>query len=305
MSKRNNWTHLIAGGVSGMVASTVTYPLDVIKTRMQSDVFETSFRNRHGTRISSRFLESWFVLRRIYGSEGVRPLFSGLLPTLCGAIPARAINFYVYANSKMILKESFFNGAENSYVHLLAAVNAGLVTATITNPIWMVKTRLQLQPGNNPGEYRGALHCLRELVKKEGVSSLYRGLSASYLGVTESTLQWVLYEYFKRELVSVSREWSGELAMEELQNFAPLASAAVAKIVATTVTYPHEVLRTRLRQAPTSTGTKYTSLTQCFTAVLSREGAIAFYSGLGPHLFRVVPSAVIVFGVYEYLIRLL
>jgi solute carrier family 25, member 33/36 len=73
-----------------MVASTVTYPLDVVKTRMQSDVFQKPFCERHGAKYSaSRLLDSWFALRRIYGSEGVKPLFSGLLPTLCGAIPAR------------------------------------------------------------------------------------------------------------------------------------------------------------------------------------------------------------------------
>jgi solute carrier family 25, member 33/36 len=148
----------------------------------------------------------------------------------------------------------------------------------------MIKTRLQLQTGGERRAYKGAIHCFRDLVKKEGVSSLYRGLSASYLGVTESTLQWVLYEYFKRELFIVSSECRDSLAMDELQNFAPLASAAGAKIVATTVTYPHEVLRTRLRQAPTDAGVKYTGLKQCFTAVLTEHGAMTFYSGLGPHL---------------------
>ena len=141
-----------------------------------------------------------------------------------------------------------------------------------------------MQTGGDKRAYRGAIHCFKDLVKKEGVPSLYRGLSASYLGVTESTLQWVLYEYFKRELCNVSDDYGKQIGGHELRTLAPLVSAAIAKVVATTVTYPHEVLRTRLRQAPTDAGIKYTSLKQCFNAVLLENGAFAFYSGLGPHL---------------------
>jgi solute carrier family 25 protein 33/36 len=81
-----------------------------------------------------------------------------------------------------------------------------------------------------------------------------------------------------------------------------LVAAGSAKLFAAAVTYPHEVVRTRLRQAPTISVAggppkmKYTGLVQCFKTVFKEEGMAGLYGGLTPHLLRVVPSAAIMFG---------
>lgn len=63
--------------------------------------------------------------------------------------------------------------------------------------------------------------------------------------------------------------------------------------------------RTRLRQAPLADGRlKYTGLAQCFKLVWKEEGLIGLYGGLTPHLLRTVPSAAIMFGIYEVILRL-
>lgn len=76
---------------------------------------------------------------------------------------------------------------------------------------------------------------IRKIVREEGVRGFYKGLSASYLGVTEGTIQWVLYERLKKLTASVEgkggfTEWLGLLG-----------SAGTAKCVASLITYPHEV----------------------------------------------------------------
>src|SRR5690606_22102582 len=95
----------------------------------------------------------------------------------------------------------FNNGQESSMVHLFAAAAAGIATSTATNPIWMVKTRLQLDKeaassvgGRRIRQYKNSLDCTMQILRQEGIAGLYRGLTASYLGVAESTMQWVLYE---------------------------------------------------------------------------------------------------------------
>lgn len=66
-----------------------------------------------------------------------------------------------------------------------------------------------------------------------------------------------------------------------------------------------QVARTRLRQAPADGGRhRYTGLVQCFKLVWKEEGFIGLYGGLTPHLMRTVPSAVIMFGMYEGILRL-
>jgi solute carrier family 25, member 33/36 len=54
--------------------------------------------------------------------------------------------------------------------------------------------------------YRNSFHCAQDVVKKEGFKGLYRGLSASLLGLTESTLQFVMYESFKSSILEYKRK---------------------------------------------------------------------------------------------------
>ena len=92
------------------------------------------------TSLTARETETNAILRDIYQDESPRVLFKGLGATLAGVIPARPINFFTYGNGKQIID----NGVKSSYVYWTAATLAGVVTGTATNPIWVVKTRLQL-----------------------------------------------------------------------------------------------------------------------------------------------------------------
>lgn len=307
-----------------MTAATLTSPLDVLKTRLQSTFYQEQLaitRAAKGIAPPNQlpFLRaSWLhisetgqILAQIPKVEGWKALFKGLGPNLVGVVPARAINFWAYGNGKRVYSNLFFDGRETAGVHLLSAATAGIITGTCTNPIWLVKTRLQLDkqnagPGGQGRQYRNAWDCVQKTFRAEGIRGLYRGLSASYLGVSESTLQWMLYEQAKRSLTKRQAdlaasgrtptiwdrtvEWTGKLT-----------AAGGAKFVAALITYPHEVVRTRLRQAPVdATGrVKYKGLWSCFVTVFREEGVPALYGGLVPHMLRVVPSAAIMFGVYE------
>jgi solute carrier family 25 protein 33/36 len=321
-----------------MTAATLTSPLDVLKTRLQSDFYQAQLRELHAAHplpqkasLASmpraayvHLQETVQILNSIYKHEGFRTLFRGLGANLTGVVPARSINFYVYGNGKRILNEHFNpEGRENVWsIHLAAAAIAGIATGTATNPIWLVKTRLQLDRNkatNDPTrgrQYKNSWDVVKQTLRHEGIKGLYRGLSASYLGVTESTLQWVLYERMKlslarrearrvanpkyvRNWVDDTEEWGGKFT-----------AAACAKLFAAVVTYPHEVVRTRLRLAPTTVTEsgqvtmKYTGLIQCFRTVAREEGMAGLYGGMTPHLLRVVPSAAIMFGMYEVILML-
>jgi len=188
----------------------------------------------------------------------------------------------------------------------------------------MVKTRMQLQSEGRKRIYRNSFHCVIEILRAEGIRGLYKGLSASYLGVAEGTIQWVVYEQLKTrfaekrraEQMSLSlhsgtavtmtmagRMLVGGKSVEEWVDY--LGAAGIAKFIAAAITYPHEVLRTRMRQTPQgpSEGLKYRGLRQTLGLIVREEGVGALYGGLTAHMMRVVPSAAVMFFCYEAILH--
>ncbi|PLW10931.1 hypothetical protein PCANC_17400 [Puccinia coronata f. sp. avenae] len=364
LTQRNppGWVHFVAGGLGGMSGAIVTAPFDLVKTRLQSSTyhadrsqlsqsipsFSSSSKSTRTTGASNRlfyhFIDTGRILRDIHRLEGFRALFRGLGPTLVGAIPARAINFYVYGMGKEFYCKLITPTAGNSstLVHICSAITAGIATSTATNPIWVVKTRLQLDipsssfsnPHSRSTIHTGALaidlparpsistpvlpklptysnfsnrllnplgnslQCISKIYQQEGIPGFYRGLSASYLGVTEGTIQWTLYEKFKRW---GSHFISDSDTRQEGTWSTKMVAAGAAKLIATGITYPHEVVRTRMRQKPPPlpAKSKYIGLISTFRIILAEEGPRAFYGGLSPHLLRVVPNAAVMYTVYE------
>lgn len=92
---------------------------------------------------------------------------------------------------------------------------------------------------NIPTVHRGGIGgswlCIQKIFKEEGVRGFYKGLSASYLGVTEGTIQWVLYERLKK--LTADTQNKGGL----MEWFGMLGSAGTAKCIASLASYPHEV----------------------------------------------------------------
>jgi len=88
------------------------------------------------------YLRTAFALSETVRQEGVRALWRGIGPILVGVIPARAVYFATYSKSKPLLAE--WMGGEKPIVHLASAAVAGLTANTLTNPIWVVKTRMQV-----------------------------------------------------------------------------------------------------------------------------------------------------------------
>ncbi|KAF9916303.1 hypothetical protein BX616_004088 [Lobosporangium transversale] len=297
-----------------MAGALVTSPLDVVKTRLQSSLYQSS-KSMSSTTVArsgvysvlGHIKDTCLLLGHIYSKEGPRALYKGLGPNLVGVIPARAINFAAYGNGKKFYTD-LNNGKETTFVHLSSAISAGIITATATNPIWLVKTRMQLQV-EGVRQYKNSVDCIYQILKNEGIRGMYRGLSASYLGVAEGTIQWMIYEQLKKTLAERRKVTSlssttgtrfviGGKDIEEWIDY--LGAAGAAKFVASAMTYPHEVLRTRLRQVPVGNEPpKYTGLKQTFQLVLKEEGVAALYGGLTAHMMRVVPNAAIMFFCYE------
>lgn len=240
------------------------------------------------------------VLKSILEKEGPKSLFRGLGPNLVGVAPSRAVYFACYSKAK-----EQFNGLfvpDSNVVHILSAGSAAFITNSLMNPIWMVKTRMQLERKVRGSKQMNTVQCARHVYQTEGIRGFYRGLTASYAGISETVICFAIYESLKKYLKEAPLAPSTNGTEKNSTNFFGLmAAAAVSKGCASCVAYPHEVIRTRLREE----GTKYKSFVQTARLVFREEGYLAFYRGLFAQLIRQIPNTAIVLSTYELIVYLL
>jgi solute carrier family 25 protein 33/36 len=285
--------NLLAGGIAGSLSSIITSPLEVVKTQLQSSAANQGR--------SSPFA----IARDILQTSGPAGFWRGLPPTLVGIFPSRATYFYTYEASKKLLKSRessspILKKGGSTLNAILSGLAAGVVSNTVTNPIWMVKTRMQLRDKASP--YVSYTAAIQTINAQEGVRGFYKGISASYWGSAEGCVQFVIYEKLKTALIErkknvkrVNEQQAASLALTKVEY---LCSAALSKAVASILTYPHEVARTRMREHATQfSGGMWNTL----SLISAQEGRKGLYAGMGTHLARVVPNSAIMFLCYETL----
>ncbi|KAF1657415.1 UNVERIFIED_CONTAM: Solute carrier family 25 member 36-A, partial [Eudyptes robustus] len=292
--------HFIGGAVGGTFGTCFTCPLEVIKTRLQSSKHpnrspNASNNSSGSTRstmpsTSSDNGRARFVKPHIVRTEGIKALYKGLLPNVIGVAPSKAIYFYTYSSGKRAMNESQFFVPNSAITHMMAAGFAGFVTATAINPVWLVKTRLQLHQG--PLTVR---NCIRKIYRSEGLKGFYKGVTASYMGISETIIQFVLYEHFRQIIDEIDFHQENT----RFANF--MLAGAGAKFCACIMTYPHEVVRTRLREENTKAKGFFTTLKQLY----GEGGTRQLYRGLSVQLLRSVPNTAITMGAYEVVVYFL
>ncbi|KAL1863944.1 hypothetical protein VTK73DRAFT_6323 [Phialemonium thermophilum] len=257
----------LAGAIGGFTSGIVTCPLDVIKTKLQAQGgFAVVQKGRHAghEKVYKGLVGS---ARVIWKEEGLRGMYRGLGPIILGYLPTWAVWFTVYNKSKVVLGQR----NQNSFVvNFWSSIIAGASSTIVTNPIWVIKTRLMSQTshhsrsgfsvfpkGSNtptsrptlhaPWHYRSTLDAARKMYTTEGILSFYSGLTPALLGLTHVAVQFPAYEYLKLRFTGQGMGGSPEGGDGEAHWFGILSASILSKILASSATYPHEVIRTRLQ----------------------------------------------------------
>ncbi|KAJ2557824.1 hypothetical protein EV175_001115 [Coemansia sp. RSA 1933] len=283
----------IAGAGAGCVSSVVTCPLDVVKTRLQ---YQGVLHEKYRLQGFKPYKGTMNTLRRIYTEEGVYGLYRGLAPMLMGYLPTWGIYFAAYESLKRELSALDRTPLGPTAVHVASAMGAGASTSLLTNPIWVLKSRFMTQSAFTDYRYNSMLHAVRIIYATEGIGGFYKGLGSSLLGVTHVAVQFPLYEQLK-SWFKVDRD-------HKLDSSRILLASALSKMVASSVTYPHEVIRTRL-QNQSIAPYKYKGILHAVRLIYVEEGVPAFYRGLSTNLIRTVPASMMTLLTYELLIRFL
>ncbi|KAJ9296506.1 hypothetical protein DTO271G3_5204 [Paecilomyces variotii] len=289
-------TNLIAGGGAGMMEALVCHPLDTIKVRMQLS------RRARAPGVKPRGFVATGV--EIVKKETALGLYKGLGAVLGGIIPKMAIRFTSYEWYKQLLanKET---GAVSSKATFLAGLAAGVTEAVaIVNPMEVVKIRLQAQhhsladPLDTP-KYRSAPHALFTVIKEEGFSTLYRGVSLTAL--RQGTNQAANFTAYT-ELKAFLQRAQPEFADKQLPSYQTTLIGLISGAMGPFSNAPIDTIKTRLQKTKAEPGQSALSrITAIASEMFKQEGARAFYKGITPRVMRVAPGQAVTFTVYEFL----
>ncbi|GJN71967.1 putative mitochondrial oxodicarboxylate carrier [Purpureocillium lilacinum] len=161
-----------------------------------------------------------------------------------------------------------------------AGAVAGVSEILLMYPLDVAKTRIQLQTGKGGGAeaYNGMLDCFRKIIKTEGFSRLYRGISAP-----------ILMEAPKRATkFAANDEWGKAyrkmFGVPQMTQSLSVLTGATAGATESFVVVPFELVKIRL-QDKASAG-KYNGMVDCVTKTVRNEGPLALYQGLESTMWR-------------------
>eukprot|EP00439_Symbiodinium_sp_Y106_P042139 s2330_g5.t1 len=182
----------LAGAAAGATATTLTYPLDLLRARMAA---------HQGTAAYDGYLRA---VSQIVRAEGTLALWSGLKPTLLGIVPYSGISFSVFGTLKVYIKQAQGLQSQSdigTFTRLGAGAFAGLVAQSITYPLDIVRRRSQV----HPDQYRTVLGSMRTILQGEGVMALFKGLSMNWVkGPVAISISFVINDLLRAKIAKRS-----------------------------------------------------------------------------------------------------
>ena len=286
-------TRFLSSLVATVCGVTISSPLDVLRTRLQVQKVENS-----NEALYSNIRQSFI---KIYKTEGIKGLYRGYKATLMTTPVFQSIYFPLYEKLRLEVSKTLNVDKSNPKVVAISSGSAGMIWNIITNPFWLVRTRMQAEVFRHSSQlhysrrYKSVFGSIYKIYTREGFFALYTGLSASLIGLSHVWIYFPLYETLKNYFKS-TYQTNGE----GLDSKFIVCSSLSAKLITTCITYPHEVVRSR-QQDVRSFDKHSKRLSQVIKRTYKQEGLKAFYKGFSLNLIRMLPQNALLFLVYEKL----
>ncbi|CAD8163333.1 unnamed protein product [Paramecium octaurelia] len=270
---------LISGAISGAVSRSFVAPIE--RTIILKQTNASNYQRKS-------LIKCLYVM---YTQEGARSMFKGNGANCLRIAPFQAIEFYLFD----ILKNTFqFNNqnAQNISMLIFGAFSGALATMTVY-PFDLVKTILAVQTNQ---EYKGITDCLIKIVQRKGPLALFKGLSATLVGISPySSFKLTFFQILRQKLSSLMG-----FINKDTQN---LIFGGLAGCMALSITYPTDVIRRRL-QVQILSGIQHYSYLETMKLMYREQGLIVFYRGLFCTYAKVMPATAIAFTINEKLKRI-
>ncbi|XP_071947985.1 mitochondrial S-adenosylmethionine carrier protein-like isoform X1 [Antedon mediterranea] len=251
---------LASGGCAGVSVDIVLFPLDTLKTRLQS---------------SQGFLRA--------GS--FRGIYSGLLPVVLGSAPTAGLFFGAYEITKKFGSE-YVSHSYMPFVHMGAATVGEMTACLVRNPVEVVKQRAQTNPKLN------SVAVFKETFKSEGSYGFYRGyISLLLREIPFSFIQFPIWELLKKV-------WSDRQS-GNVNPFQSALCGATAGGISAAITTPLDVAKTRIMLAEQGSKTADGNIFYVIQDVWHTNGFKGLYAGIVPRVMWITIGGAIFFGAYE------
>uniref|UniRef100_A0A672IUR3 Calcium-binding mitochondrial carrier protein Aralar1-like n=1 Tax=Salarias fasciatus TaxID=181472 RepID=A0A672IUR3_SALFA len=263
------------GSIAGATGATAVYPIDLVKTRMQNQRSTGSFVGE------LMYKNSFDCAKKVLRYEGFFGFYRGDL--WFGLLFYPSVNDFV---------RDKFTQKDNSiplFAEIMAGGCAGGSQVIFTNPLEIVKIRLQVAGEITTGPRVSALSVVRDL----GFFGLYKGAKACFLrDIPFSAIYFPVYAHTKMAMA----DENGRLGPLQL-----LTAGAIAGIPAASLVTPADVIKTRLQVAARAGQTTYTGVIDCFRKIMREEGFRALWKGAGARMCRSSPQFGVTLVTYELL----
>ncbi|XP_057964992.1 uncharacterized protein LOC131155696 isoform X2 [Malania oleifera] len=232
------------------------------------------------------------VTHPLVKKEGLGSLYLGLTPSLARSVLYGGLRLGLYEPSKYVYEWAF--GSTNILIKIASGAFSGAAATALTNPIEVLKVRLQM----NSSLRGGAIGEMRKIASEEGIRALWKGVGPAMTRAAALTAsQLATYDESKRLLI----RWT------PLEEGFPLhlISSTVAGILSTLITAPIDMIKTRLMLQRESKRVRgYQNGFHCAYQVMLTEGSKSLYKGGFAIFARLGPQTTITFVLCEKLRKL-
>ncbi|CAL5872258.1 uncharacterized protein PFLUO_LOCUS6519 [Penicillium psychrofluorescens] len=290
VQQSDNIAHALAGAGGGILSMIMTYPLITLSTRAQVES-----KRAHSTTLDA--------VRRIVQREGIAGLYAGLESALFGISVTNFVYYYWYEWTRSTFEKAAIKAGRASKKlstseSMIAGAIAGSATVLITNPIWVINTRMTARnksedeqglPGTPKKPSPSTFSTLMDLLQKEGPKSLFAGVLPALILVINPILQYTIFEQLKN-IVERRRRMTPKDAFY---------LGALGKILATSITYPYITIKSQMHVA-SKDGPKE-SLNGSLKRIIREEGYTGLYKGIGPKVTQSAITAAFLFAFKDVL----
>jgi len=287
----------LAGSFSGTCSTVLFQPLDLVKTRIQNHQNHVTNNDASSAVTLNKKPGMFQIVRQVLATERLPGLWRGIAPSITRTVPGVGL----YFGSLHWLKSGYGDEKPSAIQCVCLGMTARSLAATVMIPITVIKTRFESGQYN----YTRMSSALIQIYKNEGIRGLSCGLLPTIVrDAPYSGLYLMFYTQLKQNFVPTCRNALGlshdfENGKELLQAATHFSCGLMAGLLASLVTHPADVVKTRMQIKPEV----YRSILQAYRKILADAGPRGFLIGFAPRMLRRSLMSAFAWTIYEEIMR--